>query len=419
MLIKTKKVQPPEITTEKLKQYIKDRMLFRKEQFVVEPTIEHPNGALFGEVIQEWQEHHIFKPLDLKGENGVPKYKLAYIQLPKKDLCVNTPILTLDGWKLLKDVKVGDFVFNEKGLPCKVIDMTDFLYNKKCYEITFSDNTKIKASSDHEWTVWDSQAKDSYRSYHKNHNKQSNPEWPDNWHVWKSSDMSKGNGTEDFIHKKSFFIGAKNLTTDFLFKNYKTKNDKKPYNYLIPVTKPLIFETQNLPIDPWCLGYLLGDGDSNGCGRVACDPRDKDWLKLEFENRGFKLSKHDSSDKYSFIINDIYIKWKNLNLFKNKHIPEVYLKSDIKQRRDLLCGLIDSDGTIDKQGGFRFNNSNKTLFYDAVKLVRSLGYVPKIYINDKKFFNNKKCKTGYEFRIMSKIPIVFSPRKLKNIKFLF
>lgn len=84
MLIKKQKVSPPELTEKKLREYISDRMLFRKEQFVFEPTLDFPQGALFGDVCQDWQLEFIYKPLDERDENGLPKYRLLYYQLPKK-----------------------------------------------------------------------------------------------------------------------------------------------------------------------------------------------------------------------------------------------------------------------------------------------------------------------------------------------
>lgn len=84
MLIKNKKVIPPELTEKKLKEYIKDRMLFRKEQFVFEPSTDFPQGGLFGDLCQQWQIEYIYAPLDERDENGFPKYRLLYMQLPKK-----------------------------------------------------------------------------------------------------------------------------------------------------------------------------------------------------------------------------------------------------------------------------------------------------------------------------------------------
>jgi len=84
MLIKKQKILPPELTETNLKRYIANRMLFRKEQFVLEPSIDYPQGGLFGDLCQQWQIDYIYAPLDLRDENGWPIYKLLYMQLPKK-----------------------------------------------------------------------------------------------------------------------------------------------------------------------------------------------------------------------------------------------------------------------------------------------------------------------------------------------
>ena len=84
MLIKKVKKLPPELTEENLKRYVSDRMAFRLEQFVMPPSVEMPQGGLFGEVCQDWQKEYIFKPLDSRTSDGFPTYKLLYIQLPKK-----------------------------------------------------------------------------------------------------------------------------------------------------------------------------------------------------------------------------------------------------------------------------------------------------------------------------------------------
>ncbi len=84
MLIKKSKKLPPELTIEKLKEYVKDRMAFRLEQFVLEPTASFPQGALFGDVCEDWQISYIYEPIDKRDENGFPFYRLLYMGLPKK-----------------------------------------------------------------------------------------------------------------------------------------------------------------------------------------------------------------------------------------------------------------------------------------------------------------------------------------------
>lgn len=67
-----------------------------------------------------------------------------------------------------------------------------------------------------------------------------------------------------------------------------------------------------------------------------------------------------------------------LNLTDNKHIPDIYKYSSIEGRKQLMAGLIDSDGT---SGGIRDNNlgfeiiqKRKELIYDIKEVVESLGW---------------------------------------------
>src|SRR5699024_8681922 len=53
-----------------------------------------------------------------------------------------------------------------------------------------------------------------------------------------------------------------------------------------------------------------------------------------------------------------------------------YLLASEEQRRALLAGLLDTDGTVAPQGTVQFDNTNQALAQDVLELVRSLGYRP-------------------------------------------
>ncbi|SIQ55327.1 replicative DNA helicase [Micromonospora avicenniae] len=58
----------------------------------------------------------------------------------------------------------------------------------------------------------------------------------------------------------------------------------------------------------------------------------------------------------------------------NKHIPPVYLRASEDQRRALLAGLLDTDGTITSSGNVQFTTTSARLAEDVHELVVSLGY---------------------------------------------
>jgi hypothetical protein len=69
---------------------------------------------------------------------------------------------------------------------------------------------------------------------------------------------------------------------------------------------------------------------------------------------------------------------KGLGLYKNKYIPEVYLRGDVIQRKALLAGLMDTDGSVNSEGQCSFCNSNRKLIDAVVELLRSLGEAPTV-----------------------------------------
>ena len=68
-----------------------------------------------------------------------------------KALDVDTPIPTPTGWKRMGDLARGDFVFDEKGHPTRVMAAFDVMHHRTCYEVVFSDGSSIVADAEHEW----------------------------------------------------------------------------------------------------------------------------------------------------------------------------------------------------------------------------------------------------------------------------
>jgi replicative DNA helicase len=66
---------------------------------------------------------------------------------------------------------------------------------------------------------------------------------------------------------------------------------------------------------------------------------------------------------------------RTLGVLGNKHIPAAYLRASEAQRRSLLAGLLDTDGTVVPSGGaVHFCVTSRRLAEDTRELVVSLGY---------------------------------------------
>jgi replicative DNA helicase len=65
---------------------------------------------------------------------------------------------------------------------------------------------------------------------------------------------------------------------------------------------------------------------------------------------------------------------RTLGVLGNKHIPAEYLRGSISQRRALLAGLLDTDGTVTAGGAVQFSVTDHRLVSDVAELIVSLGY---------------------------------------------
>lgn len=90
-----------------------------------------------------------------------------------KALDLDTRIPTPSGDKTMRDIEVGDYVFDDKGNPTKVIGVSPIFYDHECYEVEFSDGEKIIADAEHLWKIVDGnnikvlKTHDIFESYYK------------------------------------------------------------------------------------------------------------------------------------------------------------------------------------------------------------------------------------------------------------
>ena len=297
-----------------------------------------------------------------------------------KGLPLDTPILTSSGWSTMKDLKVGDKVFDKDGNLCTVT-VKSSVHHNPCYKINFDNSESIVADMDHRWLI-----------------------------SFKLAKPTKKNPT-----------GFKNvIMTTIELKTYLDSLEKRN-SYNIPKilnAKPLNIEEKKLLIDPYVLGVWLGDG-SNSCGVITQAKDSPVWFELE--SRGYKLGPNlnHNSDRKNVEMRTVYgliSQLKYLNLIDNKHIPEEYMLSSYNQRLDLLRGLMDTDGSFNKiRHRYIMNTSQKWQVEDLNKLLSTLGVKSTIFdvINTcegKKFPGWNLCFTTDEFN-----PFLTRNQEITNI----
>ena len=108
-------------------------------------------------------------------------------------------------------------------------------------------------------------------------------------------------------------------------------------------------------------------------------------------------------------------------------IGEEYLRGSIAQRKELLAGLIDSDGHIDKEGRVCYYTASERLAADVCDLMRGLGckvrctrrergkYV-SYYIRGRCPFKPNKIKAAHEWRYEDKLD--YRTKTIKRIEYV-
>ena len=121
-------------------------------------ALSHTKGTWAGKPFEliDWQEQIIRDVFGTLKPNGYRQFNTAYVEIPKKQgkqLALDTPIPTPDGWKVMGDLKVGDRVFDENGKPCYVLALSDIDDTEQAYRLTFGDGSSIVAGARHLWNV--------------------------------------------------------------------------------------------------------------------------------------------------------------------------------------------------------------------------------------------------------------------------
>ena len=160
------------------------------------------------------------------------------------------------------------------------------------------------------------------------------------------------------------------------------------------------FVDQELPLDPYFLGLWLGDGTSKHTAVTTADPEIREYLYAFAERNCLKIRVQDPnrtaptyhitpgirggniSPKHKNFVrrNGLRETMKSLGVIGNKHIPQQYLVNSRRKRMQLLAGLIDSDGHLNKPSGCGYTIVSKWehLANEIRELACSLGLAAKV-----------------------------------------
>ena len=274
-----------------------------------------------------------------------------------KALALDTPIPTPTGWTTMGDIKVGDKVLGLDGKPTTVTFATDVMHDHTCYNVTFNDGETIVADADHRW-VTETRASRKAACAEKKY----------------------AHASPHARRQRQHYPSV--VTTKQIAETVRTKDGRA--NHTLPDVKPLQLPKQDLPIDPYLLGYWLGDGTSTA-NQITSWKEDAHHIINRINETGYHYTTQEDHSCLRITFSKTPVgsrtgstktDLRNLNLLKNKHIPNSYLRSSIEQRTQLLQGLLDSDGYVSKNGTVQYCTVDEQLAHGVLELARTLGIRP-------------------------------------------
>ena len=273
-------------------------------------NLRHTKGKWAGKRfwLLPWQEQIIRDIFGVVKEDGNRQFLTAFVEIGKKngkELALDTPIPTPDGFTSMGDLQVGDIVFDEMGKPCHVVAKSEVDDKEQAYRITFKDGSSIVAGERHLWNA-------------------------------------------EYIYGKR---KAVQWTTGEIYKRttrYRQRFSDRPEAQReslirIPVCGALQTQEAEVPVDPYLYGYWLGDGRANRPEITVrnCDVDDLiAFIPYQLHNRYPQVC--GGSERL------VYFELKKILVpnFRDKVIRPEYLRASETQRWELLQGLMDSDGCI-------------------------------------------------------------------------
>ena len=367
-----------------------------------------------------WKESMGMSILGLSG-SGKAQPLTAQLPVPVSD---RFP----DGWATMGELKVGDLVYTRDGQTTPIISFSDTV-EREIWKVRLSDGQTIECAEDHLWKVTDSATRThadcrTLKGAHARGDERA-AKTRENIARWTRMLNETKHGTRTpastlagllhvgyapllrIIHKNGLEHGRQGydqrevleavirersqmIAPDGVWgrKGERTVDtrtlreglhDSKGNNWAIRLAEPFDGPDLPLPLEPYLLGCWLGDGISRQ-GGICLNLDDEPFIENELEHVAGVSVRRDEPGRnavtHHYSMPDggtMSMMLRRMNLLGGKRIPGEYLRASLNQRLSLLQGIMDTDGSITRQGKCELCFTNPHLAGNALELIRSLG----------------------------------------------
>ncbi|PDP87561.1 replicative DNA helicase [Glycomyces fuscus] len=325
-----------------------------------------------------------------------------------KALALDTPLPTPGGWTTMGEVEVGTELIAADGTPTRVVAATEVMTGRSCFEVVFDDGTTVVADGDHQWLTHTRASRRAAQEARArgavprvspevrttreiartlrtetadrrlNHSvvnaaaielpERDLPLPPYFLGVWLGDGASAASRVTSTDPEVLLNIEAEGLVTKPVGSTGTTYGVFLPEEDTAPATRECaVCGTEFVPSLP----HVRGCGQScGGEARFVCDPA----THASCADCGRPCFGQPRCRECVAGRGSVQARLRTLGVLGNKHIPQEYLRASADQRRALLAGLLDTDGTVDANGSVHFAVTNQRLANGFRELAHSLGY---------------------------------------------
>lgn len=246
-------------------------------------------------------------------------------------------VLTPHGWTRMGRIYPGDEVIGSDG-EAHIVTGVYPQGKKPIYRLHMSDGSSVEASGDHLWSVQ----------------------------------------TKSQKHRDQGFLTK---TTEDLLQDLRSGSGER--KWFLPLLDPVQFPYRSVPIDPYVMGCLIGDGcfsnhyvhlsTADEFIRSQVEERLPAGYSLDhIENQDYNVSPGTTGRSGGRIGNGLRKVGLQGRTSEGKFIPDSYKYNAVDVRLGLLRGLMDTDGHLAHTSG-EFSTVSRQLAEDVAEVVRSLG----------------------------------------------
>lgn len=366
-----------------------------------------------------------------------------------------------DGWALNRELQAGDIVYRRNGEQTPISGFSE-LIERPIYRLTLSDGQTLECADNHLWTVSDSVMRQAMTDRRGRERRERTSLLVDRLRN-EANMVGSGVRANRFsialrhglspnttrncaerhglvgsdglcdeaellraiaVERESYIMpgGIWANTTETMLTAKRIAENPKPHGkcWAIRLAAPIDNPDAELSLDPYFLGAWLGDGISRD-GAICLNDMDEPFMQpdlLAGLDGSIRRCRQDhGAHTWFYDMNDgriLVTELKKLGLYMNKHVPATYLRASTTQRLALLQGLMDTDGSISRQGSCELCFTNRRLAETALELIRSLGIAAGMHSALAGYTRNgEHVDAGIRYRIhfTTTMPVFRLPRK--------